>query len=49
MTNEELLLEYELTVAAYTVNANNEEMDTSKMEVYLENLKAEILRRMSKR
>lgn len=46
MTNEELLLEFELTVAAYTVNADNEKMDTSKMEVYLKNLKAEILKRM---
>ena len=46
MTNEELLLEFELTVAAYTVISDNKEVDTSKMEVYLEKLKAEILKRM---
>lgn len=46
MTNEELLSEFELTVAAYTVVTDNKEADTSKMEVYLENLKAEILKRM---
>ena len=46
MSNEELLSEFELTVAAYTVNSDNEETDTSKMEMYLEDLKAEILKRM---
>ncbi len=48
MTNEELLSEFELTVAAYTVISDNKEADVSKMEIYLENLKAEILRRMNK-
>lgn len=46
MSNEELLSEFELTVAAYTVNSDNKEKDTSKTEMYLENLKAEILKRM---
>ena len=46
MSNDELLNEFELTVAAYTVNSDNKEVDTSKMEVYLENLKVKILNRM---
>lgn len=46
MTNEELLSEFELTVAAYTVNSDNKEIDISKTELYLEKLKAEILKRM---
>lgn len=47
MSNEELLNEFELTVAAYTVNSDNKEIDTSKIELYLEKLKAEILKRMN--
>lgn len=46
MSNEELLSEFELTVAAYTVNSDNKEIDISKTELYLEKLKAEILKRM---
>lgn len=46
MTNEELLLEFELTVAAYTANADNKEADLSNMEEYLKKLKTEILKRM---
>lgn len=47
MTNEELLLEFELTVAAYTVNTDNKKNDMTEMEVYLANLKTEILKRMN--
>ena len=46
MTNEELLLEFELTTIAYAVNADNKEMDLSNLEEYLQKLKIEILRRM---
>ena len=49
MTNEELLLEYELTIAAYiTAVGKKKEEDLKKYEKYLCELKAEILRRMSK-
>lgn len=46
MSNEELLSEFELTVAAYTVNSDNKEIDISQLEMNLEKLKAEILKRM---
>lgn len=46
MSNEELLSEFELTVAAYTVNSDNKEIDISQIEMNLEKLKAEILKRM---
>lgn len=48
MSNEELLSEFELTVAAYTINSDNKEIDTTNMELYLEKLKAEILKRMNR-
>ena len=48
MSNEELLSEFELTVAAYAVVSCDKEADASKMEVYLEKLKIEILKRMNR-
>ena len=48
MTNEELLLEYELTMAAYidAVEKKKEEA-LEKYEKYLCEIKAEILKRMN--
>ena len=47
MTNEELLLEYELTIAAYiAAGEKKKDDDIAKYEKYLCELKAEILKRM---
>ena len=48
MTNEELLLEYELATALYITAVENEDEETiGKYEKYLCELKAEILKRMN--
>ena len=47
MSNEELLSEFELTVAAYAINADNKSIDMCKTEAYLEKLKLEIIVRMN--
>lgn len=47
VTNEELLLEYELATMQYIVEAEKKNDDAlKKLEKYLCELKAEILRRM---
>lgn len=46
MTNEELLSEYEFTVAIYIASAD--ETTNATAEIYLKELKAEILKRMNK-
>lgn len=48
MTNEELLLEYELTTAAYIAAVEKKDEETTvKYEKYLCELKSEILKRMN--
>lgn len=48
MSNEELLNEYETAIAIYIVTSDSEDVSATATEERLNNIKAEILRRMNK-